>query len=410
MYRTVTKCRICGGGNLRQFLNLGETALANSFLKSKDLEKEELKFPLRVLFCEDCNFSQLGEVVSPEILFRDYVYFSSAMPSLPQHFKDYASEVMDSFIASNEELVVELGSNDGILLSEIKSCGPKVLGIDPAINIAKVANKNGITTLPEFFSFDLSEKIVKEYGHAKVIIGNNVVAHIDDHHDLVKGVKNLLENNGVFIFEAPYLTDMFENLTFDTIYHEHLSYLSVKPLMYLFGKYGMEIIDVKTFPVQGVSLRVYAAKKGARRVLASVKKFVKKEKELKLDRFSTYLKLARTIVDNKERLLALLKDLKSKGSKIAGYGAPAKGNTLLNYFGIGKNFLEYATEALPSKIGLFTPGTHVPVIDITEARKSPPDYFLLLAWNYKDAVLEKEADLRAKGVKFIIPVGDPEII
>ena len=260
MYRTVTKCRICGGGNLRQFLNLGETALANSFLKSKDLEKEELKFPLRVLFCEDCNFSQLGEVVSPEILFRDYVYFSSAMPSLPQHFKDYASEVMDSFIASNEELVVELGSNDGILLSEIKSCGPKVLGIDPAINIAKVANKNGITTLPEFFSFDLSEKIVKEYGHAKVIIGNNVVAHIDDHHDLVKGVKNLLENNGVFIFEAPYLTDMFENLTFDTIYHEHLKYYSLHSLKYLLEMHNLEIFHAKKIPSHGGSIRVYCAK------------------------------------------------------------------------------------------------------------------------------------------------------
>ena len=271
MYRIVTKCRICEGSNLRQFIDLGETALANSFLKMGDLKKKEPKLPLRVLFCEDCYFSQLGEVVDPEVLFRDYVYFSSAMPALPQHFKDYAMEVCDSFIASKEDLVVELGSNDGLLLSAINVLGPRILGVDPAVNIAKVANKGGITTIPEFFGHDLSRKIVEKHGHANAIIGNNVVAHIDDHHDLVKGVKNLLTDDGVFIFEAPYLVDMFENLTFDTIYHEHLSYLSVRPLMRLFEVHGMEIFDVKTFPVQGVSLRVYAAKKGARRVLRTVR-------------------------------------------------------------------------------------------------------------------------------------------
>lgn len=410
MYRTVTECRICKGGSLRQFLDLGETPLANSFLKKKDLGKKELKFPLRVLFCEDCYLSQLGEVVDPEVLFRDYVYFSSGMPALPQHFRDYAKEATELFITSDKDLVVELGSNDGLLLSAIRSLGPRVLGVDPAVNIVEIANKRGIETLPEFFSTSVSRKIADRLGPAKVVIGNNVVAHIDDHHDLVEGVKNLLTDNGVFIFEAPYLVDMFENLTFDTIYHEHLSYLSVRPLISLFGEHGMEIFDIKTFPVQGVSLRVYAAKKGARRVLKSVKEFVKRERNLKLDRFSSYLRLARTIADNKESLLSLLKDLKKTGVKIAGYGAPAKGNTLLNYFGIGKDFLEYVTEGLASKIGLYTPGTHIPVIDIIEARKSPPDYFLLLAWNYKEAVLEKEIDLRKKGVRFIMPVGRLEII
>lgn len=388
---------------------MGETALANSFIKKEDLKKKELKFPLRVLFCEDCHLCQLGEVVAPEVLFRDYVYFSSGMPALPEHFRNYAKEVVDTFIKSNDDLVVELGSNDGVLLLAMKEMGPRVLGIDPAVNIAKVADERGVETLPEFFSTSLSKKILSKYGKARVVIGNNVVAHIDDHHDLVDGVKNLLEDDGVFIFEAPYLVDMFENLTFDTIYHEHLSYLSVRPLMKLFESRGMEIIDVKTFPVQGVSLRVYAAKKGARRILKSVKEFVKKEKELKLDRFTSYLKLARTIAENKEALLSLLKNLKNQGAKIASYGAPAKGNTLLNYFGIDKNFLDYATEGLESKIGLFTPGTHIPVIDVVQARANPPDYFLLLAWNYKDAILEKESDLRKKGVKFIMPVGNIEI-
>jgi len=408
--RKHNECRICKSKNLKQFLNLGEMPLANSFLSREDLKKPESKFPLRVLFCNECGLSQLEEVINSDILFRNYVYLSSGMPKkFSEHFKNYADEVISRFIKSKDDLVVEIGSNDGILLSVFLN-KTRILGIDPAENVAKIATENGIETIADYFSENLAAEIVKKYGHARAIMGNNVVMHIDDHHDLMKGVKTLLTNDGVFIFEAPYMRDMFDNLTFDTIYHEHLSYLTVKPFSLLFKQFGMEIIDIKEIPVHGVSLRVYAAKTGAHEIKPAVAEYLKREEEMGFDKFETYLKLAERIGELKEKVVNNLTDLKSKGKKIAGYGAPAKGNTLLNYFNIGPEILDYATEALPSKIGLYTPGTHIPVIDIEEARKNPPDYYLLLAWNYKDVILEKEKEFRQSGGKFIMPIGDGEII
>ncbi len=402
----ISTCRICKSTQLSTFFDLGLQPLANSFLKKEELNKPESKYPLQVCFCNNCNLCQLTEVVSPEILFKNYVYFSSKMPRLPEHFRLYAEEVCDRFIISKHDLVVEIGSNDGVLLNEVRKDGVRVLGIDPAVNIAKVANACGIKTIPDFFSENLANEIVKKYGHVRTIIGNNVVAHINDHHDLVKGVKNLLTGDGVFIFEAPYLVDMFENLSFDTIYHEHLSYLAIRPLKVLFEQFGMEIFDVKVFPVQGNSIRVYAGNKGKHSIFKSVSELVNKEKEMGLDRLSTYRKLVRKIVAVKESVVERLNDLNAKGKKVAGYGAPAKGNTLLNFYGIDSKLLGYVTEELPSKVGFYTPGTHLPVIDIRKSRLDPPDYYLLLAWNYKDAIYEKEKEYLKRGGKFIMPIGE----
>lgn len=404
-----TQCRMCKSERLSQFFDLGETALANSFLPKESLNEPELKYPLKVYFCENCGLSQLIHVVEPEVLFRNYIYFSSGMPILPEHFRKYAEEVISNFAKPKDDLVVEIGSNDGLLLSAIKSLGAKILGIDPAINIAKVANERGVETLPEFFSEKLAVKVVKKYGKAKVMIGNNVVAHINNHDDLLKGAEKLLSDDGVFIFEAPYFVDMFENFAFDSIYHEHLSYLSVRPLKKLFNKFGMEIFDVKIFPVQGHSIRCYAGKIGKRKIQPSVEELVKKEEILGLDKFLTHVKLAEDIEEMKNKTVKLLKELKNQGKKIAAYGAPARGNTLLSYYGIGADILDYATDE-STKIGLFTPGTHIPVIHIEEARKNPPDYFLLLAWNYKDAIFKKEETMIKAGVKFIMPVGKIEIL
>jgi len=234
--------------------------LANSFLKKEELNNPESKYPLRVFFCEDCGLSQLVDVVDPSVLFRNYVYFSSEMPVLPEHFKNYAEEAVNNFVKSKNGLVVEIGSNDGLLLGAIKNLGARVLGVDPAENIAKIANERGVETIPDFFNEKLAKEIKEKYGPAKVMIGNNVVAHIDNHYDLISGVSTLLADGGVFMFEAPYLVDMFENYTFDTIYHEHLSCLSVRPLVNLFKQFGMELFDVKLFPVQGNSIRGYAGK------------------------------------------------------------------------------------------------------------------------------------------------------
>ena len=406
---TQTKCRICHSEELVEFLNLGLQPLANSFLQNIAAADHELIYPLRVMYCQSCGLCQLGEVVDSEILFRDYVYFSSGMPSSP-HYISYADEVVRRFIASPNDMVVEIGSNDGHLLAEIQKKDVKILGVDPARNIATQASARGIETLSEFFSENLACEIRTQRGGAKVIIGNNVVAHIDDHHDLLSGIAALLSDDGVFILEAPYLADMFENLTFDTVYHEHLSYLALRPLQKLFEQFGMEIFDAHVFPVQGNSLRVYACKKGAYPIESGVAALVEKEINWGFDKFSSYQDLARQIEELKNDVCQTVMALKQDGKKIACYGAPAKGNTLLNYFGLGADVFSFATEELPSKIGLLTPGMHIPVVHINYARNNPPDYYFLLAWNYKDVILQKEKEFRTNGGKFIIPVGTERIV
>ena len=408
--RVRTECRACGSTALSPFFDAGDVALANSFLRKEDLGKPEATYPLAVLFCENCSFVQLSVVVRPDILFRNYIYFSSGVRTVPEHFAKYAEEIASRFTSSPEDLVVELGSNDGVLLGEIAKFGRRVLGVDPAENVAAAANARGVPTLPEFWSEQLALAIKHDHGAAKVVVGNNVVAHVDDLHDLLRGVAAVLADDGVFMFEAPYLKDMFDNLTFDTIYHEHLSYLAVRPLIPLLRRFGLEIFDVQTFPVQGNSIRVYASKRGAHPVQASVARFVAEELRAGLDKLESYRNLEKAIFALKGRVRAIVGDAKRDGKTIAAYGAPAKGNTLLSYFGIGSDVLDYATEELPSKVGLFTPGTHIPVVHIETARKHPPDYYLMLAWNTKDAILRNERNFRTAGGKFIMPVGTAEVI
>lgn len=404
-YKKITSCRICKSKKLSRFLKLGPQPLANAFLKKRDLKKKELFVPLDAYFCHTCGLAQLGHVVDKEVLYRDYLYFTSGMPKISGHFSKYARHVMSSYLKKGD-LVVEIASNDGILLNFFKKYGYKVLGIEPALNIVKVARKLGVETVPKFFSAPLAKALAKKYGKAKVIMANNVVAHINDHHDLAKGICEFLAPDGIFALEAPYLVDMFENLTFDTIYHEHLSFLALRPLQYLFNQYDMEIIDVQIVPVQGISFRVFVAHKGAHRVKKIVGELLKKEQDLAMNKLRSYQQLAKRVEKSKEKLLNTLKKIKKEGKTIAGYGAPAKGNTLLNYYGINTNFLNWALEHLPSKHGLYTPGTHIPVVDDAYAKANPPNYYLMLAWNYKEPILAREKTFRKKGGKFIIPVGD----
>lgn len=409
MYNHNTKCRICKNKNLTKFLDLGDQPLANSFLKSEGKFLTEKKYPLAVYFCGDCNLAQLLDVVDKEEMFSDYIYFSSGMPKLSNHFKSYAEDVMERFLKP-DNFVVELASNDGILLKFFKDSGYKVLGVDPAKNVVQVAEKIGVDTIVDFFSEKLGTEIAEKYGKAKVVLANNVVAHIDDHHDLVKGLDNLLDEDGVFVLEAPYLIDMFENLTYDTIYHEHLSFLAVRPLKRLFEQYGFEIFNVETPEVQGVSLRVFTGRKGKHEINPNVQKMIDKELELGLDSLDTYNVLAQKVEEQKNKLISLVKDLKSSGKKIVAYGAPAKGNTMLNYCDLGVNVLDYALEDLPAKQGMFTPGMHIPTVDSEYAHKNLPDYFLMLAWNYQKPILEKEQEFLKNGGKFIIPVKGISVI
>lgn len=406
MSMTLNKeCRVCQGKKLVKVIDLGLQPLANAFLRKEDIGKLEAKYPLEVYFCEKCSLAQLIHVVDKEILFRDYIYFSSGMPKLSNHFQSYAEDVIARFLKKKNDLVVEVGSNDGILLRFFKERGFRVLGVDPAKNIAKVANENGVTTVADFWSAKLAKDLGRAHGAAAAILGNNVVAHINDYDGLCRGVKSLLSKSGVFVFEAPYLVDMFKNLTFDTIYHEHLSYLAIRPLLALFKKYDLEIFEVKIVEAQGQSIRVFVGHKGAHKVRRSVAECIKEELALGLNKKESYLMLAEKIRKYKVKTKNLLTKLKNEGKKISAYGAPAKGNTLLNYYGIGTELLDYAMDELPSKQGLYTPGTHILVVPKDYTRVHRVDYYLLLAWNYAKVILEKEKEFLDDGGAFILPTG-----
>lgn len=397
-------CRMCKSSSLEPFLDLGVLPLANSFVTSGTAPEQ--RFPLQVCVCSHCWLSQLVYVIDKSRLFRDYIYFSSGssgIPKLSKHFEQYAKEVAERFLKPGD-FVLELGSNDGVLLSWFKENGQKILGVDPARNIAKTANENGIPTLPEFFSKELAERIAKEQGLPELIIANNTVAHIDDYQELFGGISNLLAPDGVFVFEAPYLVDMFENLTYDTIYHEHLSYFTVRPFVRFLERFGLEMFDVKVTPTQGQSLRIFVGHEGAQKKTGTVANLIAKEMEMKLDDIETYHELAKRVEESRIRLKQTLKDLKERGKRIAGYGAPAKGNTVLNYCGIGTETLDYILDDMPSKQGLLTPGTHVPVVSHETAKADPPDVYLLLAWNYKEDILKREQAFIENGGTFITPV------
>ena len=408
-YRTQTNCRICKSGELIEYINLGEHPLANAFIRPSAIDKPEPRYPLRVLFCNLCGLSQLAEIVKPDILYRDYIYFSSAMP-YGAHFEKYAEDVVSDYIRSKRDMVVEIGSNDGYLLSEIKNRDTRALGIDPAQNIAAEANRRGIETVPDFFSDRLARRIVRDRGPARVILANNVLDRIDDLHDFAAGINTLLVSDGVFIFEAGHIMDMFETGVLGTIHHERLSHLSLLPLIHLLREHGMEVFDVKIMPVRGHAMRCYVGKKNIWPVKPNVKRMLEAEMDVPLDKASSYRDLAGRIQILGEEVTTLIRTLKKSGKRIACYGASAKGNTLLNYLGLGPDILDYATEELSSKIGLVTPGMHIPIVDIAWARENPPDYYLLLAWNYENIILKKEKEFRKQGGKFIVPVGEERIV
>jgi len=400
------KCRICGSSNLFKFLELGDLPLPNAFLREDQLEKAEPRYPLNVAFCEVCGLVQLMDVVPKEEMFSEYLYFSSASRPIPKHFDEQAREYADKFPG----FMVEIGSNDGTLLQALKQNGVKAVGVEPAKNIAKLANESGLVTINDFFSEELANNIVDEWGYASAVIANNVVAHIDDSHGLVEGIEALLSPEGVFIFEVPYLADLISKLEYDTIYHEHLSYFAIRPLIELFDMHNMEIFDVKRLGIHGGSVRIYVRKKNSASISRQVGELLMLERRLKLDFPETYLKFAAKIETNKLFLRTVLNIIKDTGKQIIGYAAPAKGNILLNYCGIDTGILPYTIDTTPAKQGLYTPGTHIPIYPPRMFRDDSPDYALLLAWNYEREILAKEQAYRKKGGKFIIPIPYPRIV
>ncbi len=405
-----SNCRVCDSLKLRLFLDLGTQAPANAFLK-KDEFAGEASFPLRVAFCESCGFVQLADVVDPDILFRNYVYVSSTSPSFVKHFEEYAEDIVQTVGGATGALAVDIGSNDGILLKPLKALGARVLGIDPATAIAKKATADGIETWPEYFGETLAEKIKGERGDAKLITANNVFAHIHDLNNVARGVKILLSPDGAFVIEAPDLSVFLSDKLFDTVYHEHVSYISVTPLISFFARHGLQIFDVKSVSTHGGSLRIFVGHgNGPHTVTTRLTDRLQKEQDERLGEFTTYEHFASDVLLIKQDLLQLLNSIKSAGGRIAGYGAPAKGNTLLNYMGIGTDLVEFIVDDSPPKQGLFTPGMHIPVVPVTHLDKHQPDYLLILAWNFAEAIMKKNEQFAKNGGKFIVPVPVPRIV
>ncbi len=400
-------CRICEGKTFTKILDLGAMPPANAFLSKDKLETKETAFPLVLYFCRKCTLVQLRHVVNPDILFKNYPYQTSASAPLVAHFKKLAEDIRLKHLTSKNDLVVEIGSNDGSLLENLKGSAT-ILGVDPANPMVAIAAEKGVPTLTAFFSDRTADEIKNKHGKAKVIIANNVLAHIDDIHSVFRGIVKLLTPNGVFVFEAHWVGNLLGEGGFDQSYHEHLCYFSLHAISALAKKFKLKVLNVTLVPIHGQSIQVTLGKTGTPE--KTVAAFMKKERDLGLKLSKTYTQFAKKVSDNKEALLGLLKELRSQGKKIVGYGAPAKGNTLLNYLGVGIETLDFITDTTPSKQGLYAPGSHIPILPPNVLVSAKPDYILLLSWNYAEEILKKEGGLREAGVKFIIPVPKVKII
>ncbi len=399
------ECRICGSRRLDPFLSLGPMPLANSFLRPTDLNYPESCYPLDVAFCPTCGLVQLVEVVSPAVMFSNYIYESSTSDTIPSHFAQLAQLVCSRLKLSKRDCVVEIGSNDGCLLKAFQESGVQVLGVEAAENISKVAVEAGVPTVNAFFDRKLAEEIVNQRGKVRVIVANNVVAHIDQLHDMVEGVHSLLTKKGLFIFEVPYLAKLITNLEYDTIYHEHMSYFSVRPLLRLFELHNLSVCDVQEVGVHGGSIRVFVGHaEGVVSRSRTVDRLLKRERRQALDDSETYVAFARRVWLHRLHLVKLVEDLMESGEVLAGYGAPAKGNTLLNFCRIGPDALRYIADKSKRKQGLFTPGLRVPVVGPERILEDPPQYLLLLAWNFAEEIFKQQAHYRSLGGKFIVPI------
>lgn len=398
-------CRLCDSKDLEQVLALEPSPPANSFVSRERLDIVQEKFPLDVAICGHCGHVQLRDVVDPRLLFEDYVYVSGTSPVFVDHFRRYAADVVERLDIKRGDLVVDIGSNDGTLLRFFQAAGCRVLGIDPAKAIAQAASESGIETLAEFFTPAVAHDIRTSRGPARVITANNVFAHVDDLRGVLEGVRTLLSADGVFVFEVSYLVDVYEKTLFDTIYHEHLSYHSVRPLEKFFAANDMQLIDVVRVPSHGGSLRGFAQHAGgARGVQRSVQGLIELESQLRLDHPATFKSFAARIDSLREDVRRLLTRLKGEGARIAGFGAPAKATTLLHHFQLGNDVLDFIVDDSPLKQGLFTPGQHIPVLSPAVLDERHPDYLLVLAWNFAQPIMATHSDYTSRGGQFIVPL------
>lgn len=402
-----TNCRVCGGTDLVKVLDLGMTPPANAYLRKEDLDKPEASFPLALYFCRTCSLAQLLDVVDPEILFKDYHFLTGASAPSVAHFKKYVNDVVLPLVESPQDLLIDIGGNDGVLLSFAVGHA-RVLNVDPADNLSTLSEEKGVPFYPAFFTSRIADDIIAKYGMAKVVVANNVFAHTDPIRDVFEGVAKLIGKDGTFIFEVHWVKHLVEEMAFDQIYHEHLCFYSLHAIKHLVEATGMKVFDVEVIPTQGQSLRVYVSRSKDEK--DSVGKLLEIERSVGLTKEQTFLAFGERVSANREKLRTLLLELKKDRASIIGYGAPAKGNTLLNYYGIGPDILDYLTDTTLVKQGLFSPGMHIPIVSPDNLSLHTPEYALLLSWNFKDEILEKETILREKGMKFIVTVPNISII
>ena len=398
------QCRSCGSTDADHILDLGQQPLANNLLTPADLAKPEPKFPLRLAVCQSCWLLQITDLVPPVELFSEYLYFSSFSDLMLRHSREACDGYLKEFGLNRESLVVEVASNDGYLLQNFVKAKVPCLGIEPAANIAKVAREKGIETLVEFFGKKLATELTAKNRQADLILGNNVFAHAPDTNDFVAGLKMLLKPKGRIALEFPYGADFIEHTEFDTIYHEHVFYFTLTALKPLFERHGLTIFRVQRLPIHGGSLRLFAGHTGTCAVERSATDLLAEETRKGVNALAYYEGFGNQVRTIKDDLVALLAKLKQDGKRIAAYGASAKGSTLLNYYGIGADTLDFVADRSTYKQGRLTPGTHIPIVTPEELLKRQPDYTLLLTWNFADEILAQQKPYRDAGGKFIVPI------
>jgi SAM-dependent methyltransferase len=399
-----TTCRGCGASGLEVVLDLGEMPLANAILKEEDLARPEPRYPLALAYCPDCWLVQITETIPPDLLFREYTYFSSVSDAFVEHSRVIAERLIAQRGLGPDSLVVELASNDGYLLQHYARAGVPVLGIDPARNIAEVATARGVPTLAEFFTRDLADELATSGRTADVVHANNVIAHIPDLNGFVAGIARILKPDGIAVIETPYVRELVERLEFDTIYHEHLFYHSLTALLRVFERNGLTVVDVERIPVHGGSLRVFAMRTGAGEPRAAVRSLLAEEEAVGLCSPAYYATFAGRVEALGRELRTMLASLRSQGHTIAAYGAAAKGAVLLNAFSIGPDLISFVVDRSAHKQGHLMPGVHIPIVAPDQLVARKPEECLLLTWNFADEILAQQAEYRRLGGRFIIPV------
>lgn len=402
-------CLFCGAPLRRTFVDLGMHPLCESYVSEDKLNQMEPFYPLHVYVCEKCFLVQLHEYVSPAEIFTEYAYFSSYADSWVQHAERYTEMIVERLKLTEKSFVVELASNDGYLLQYFVAKGIPVLGVEPAANVAEAARKKNVPTLVKFFGRNTANELTAERGKADLVLGNNVLAQVPDINDFVGGIKLLLAPHGTVTVEFPHLMKLMEENQFDTIYHEHFFYFSLMSAERVFAAHGLMLFDVEELPTHGGSLRIYGRhiEDQTQPVTDRYRELMKREKAAGFDRMGTYSLFGEKVQETKRKLLEFLIEAKRKGKMIAGYGAPGKGNTLLNYCGIRQDFLNFTVDRNTYKQGKYLPGTHIPIFAPEKIRESKPDYVLILPWNFKDEIMDQVSYIREWGGQFVVPI--PEV-